>query len=143
MKYLKMVGSKLNEVMILSGWLLALDRLLKFLALKGVLKISKNQNLFFFNVNKRWLIISNVLIISILLLQLIKVRRNKSRLMLCGYLLIILGGLSNLFDRVVYGYVIDMINLFSLSVFNLADAMIMTGCVLILFSSIFYNSTGE
>ncbi|PIR66694.1 MAG: hypothetical protein COU51_02545 [Parcubacteria group bacterium CG10_big_fil_rev_8_21_14_0_10_36_14] len=46
---------------------------------------------------------------------------------LIAYSLIILGGISNLFDRIVFGYVIDYINIIDKSFFNLADGMILAG----------------
>ena len=139
MKCLRLVGNKLNLMIVLNGLLLILDRLTKILALVGVLRISKNKNLFFFDMKQSWLIVFAVFIIIVLFLQIIKAKQNKSKLEFLGYLLIILGGLSNLFDRVVYGYVVDMLHLFSFSVFNLADVMIMVGCILI-FSLTFLKS---
>lgn len=51
-------------------------------------------------------------------------------------LLIVIGGLSNLFDRIQYGAVIDFVQIFignyRLSVFNLADVYIVVGLALIL-----------
>ena len=41
--------------------------------------------------------------------------------------LIIVGGISNLIDRFVYGGVIDFISLWRLPIFNLADVMIVVG----------------
>ncbi len=41
--------------------------------------------------------------------------------------LIIIGALSNLFDRLFFGYVIDYLNIFIWPVFNLADAFIVIG----------------
>jgi signal peptidase II len=111
---------------------LILDRLLKILALERVIEISKNKGLFFFNLNQQLLVMGAGLIIAVLLVQLIKAFRDKSDVLLVGYGLIIFGGLSNLFDRLVYGYVVDMIPLLSFSVFNLADVMIIGGCALIL-----------
>lgn len=50
--------------------------------------------------------------------------------------LIVIGGLSNLFDRICYGFVIDFIRInvasYSLSVFNLADIYIALGLILML-----------
>ncbi len=46
--------------------------------------------------------------------------------------LIILGSLSNLLDRLIFGYVIDYINIFIWPVFNLADIMIVTGIIIYL-----------
>ena len=50
-----------------------------------------------------------------------------------GLTLIIGGGLSNLFDRVLRGGVIDFIDLGWGSVFNLADVFITLGLVLYLY----------
>ena len=44
--------------------------------------------------------------------------------------LIIAGALSNLFDRFIYGAVIDYIHVFLWPTFNLADVMIVAGVVL-------------
>jgi len=48
--------------------------------------------------------------------------------------LIILGALSNLIDRLLFGYVIDYINIFIWPVFNLADMMIVSGIVIYILS---------
>ncbi|MDD5340832.1 MAG: signal peptidase II [Patescibacteria group bacterium] len=44
--------------------------------------------------------------------------------------LIILGALSNFIDRLIFGFVIDYINVFIWPVFNLADAMIVVGVII-------------
>ena len=41
--------------------------------------------------------------------------------------LIILGALSNVLDRLIFGFVIDYVNIFIWPVFNLADCMIVVG----------------
>ena len=46
------------------------------------------------------------------------------------------GALGNLFDRVMHGYVIDYIAIWKWPVFNLADAAIFVGAVLLV---IFYD----
>ena len=48
--------------------------------------------------------------------------------------LIILGALSNLIDRLIFGYVIDYIDLFFWPVFNLADVMIVGGIMIYILS---------
>lgn len=50
-----------------------------------------------------------------------------------GLILIISGGLSNLYDRIVYGYVVDYINFWFIPTFNTADSMITIGIVLIIY----------
>ena len=49
-----------------------------------------------------------------------------------GLLLILLGALSNFFDRLAYGYVIDYFYLKNFTIFNLADASISGGAILAL-----------
>ena len=54
---------------------------------------------------------------------------------LTGFFLIIAGGFSNLFDRIVYGYVIDYfaISLFGFAItINAADVMIVGGVILLI-----------
>jgi len=51
-----------------------------------------------------------------------------------SFSLIILGALSNLLDRLFFGYVIDYINLFFWPVFNLADSMIVVGVLIYILS---------
>jgi lipoprotein signal peptidase len=51
---------------------------------------------------------------------------------LIAYGLIILGGVSNIFDRLFYGYTVDYVAFLNFSFFNLADGMILAGIVLLL-----------
>ena len=44
--------------------------------------------------------------------------------------IIILGAFSNLLDRLLFGYVIDYLNLHFWPVFNLADVMVVVGVAL-------------
>lgn len=46
--------------------------------------------------------------------------------------LIIFGGLSNIADRLLFGYVIDYIQLFNRSFFNLADIILFAGVIIFL-----------
>lgn len=49
--------------------------------------------------------------------------------------MIILGGLGNLYDRLVYGFTVDYIIFFGRSAINLSDVIIVMGVVLLLLSS--------
>lgn len=112
----------MNKRLFLVGMGVVLDRSLKMMAIEGVVEISKNPGLFLVTVDQTWIVVGSILIIIILATQL--------KGLSVGFLLIIFGGLSNLFDRLIYGYVVDMIPLLSLSIFNLADVMIVIGCVI-------------
>lgn len=48
-----------------------------------------------------------------------------------GLLLVLFGAFSNLFDRVLYGYVVDYIDVPWFTVFNIADVMITCGVVVL------------
>lgn len=73
---------------------------------------------------------SSIIIFSILiLLGLLILIWQKTRF-LFPVVLIFLGALSNLFDRISYGYVVDYFYLFPISYFNLADLLIFSGVIL-------------
>jgi signal peptidase II len=52
-------------------------------------------------------------------------------------ILILAGGLSNLFDRVYYGCVVDYVPFLNISHFNFADVCITVGAGLVLWQSLF------
>ena len=53
------------------------------------------------------------------------------------------GGISNLYERLVYGYVIDYINIQILPVFNVADMCVTVGCVLFVLVVFFVKDAAE
>lgn len=64
--------------------------------------------------------------------------------MYCAGGLLIGGGLANLIDRVILGYVTDMFDFHFWPVFNVADIAIVTGCAVLMFYILFYyDSKGE
>lgn len=73
------------------------------------------------------IIITSVIILILIMLLVLSCRQK------LGYenplLLIILGAASNFYDRLFYGSVIDMIEVFKGSVWNVADFMIMVGLI--------------
>lgn len=52
---------------------------------------------------------------------------------LCALFLLLAGTIGNLIDRIIYGCVVDFINLKIWPVFNLADTFIVLGAIIILF----------
>ena len=66
-------------------------------------------------------------------------RLHLGRLPKIGALLILSGGLSNWLDRLLWGYVVDMIELtlIPFPIFNVADMAIVCGTALLLFSLLF------
>ncbi len=74
-----------------------------------------------------------IIIITGLMLWLFKViKKPENNYLIFGLFLILLGALSNLLDRLAYGYVIDYFYLQYFSVFNLADIGISIGALLAL-----------
>ena len=123
--------------------LIILDRLSKWFVLNHPnfylgnlieLKLFKNPNLYFisFNSNLLYFLIGAVLLL--LLFLFFRSWQKKDFLLMAGFSLIILGGLSNFFDRIFFGYVIDWIRIFVLpiSIFNIADLMIIGGIIILI-----------
>ncbi len=54
-------------------------------------------------------------------------------LSILAVILIMAGGIGNVYDRIAHGYVIDFISIGQWPVFNLADAFLTTGIFIILF----------
>ena len=59
-------------------------------------------------------------------------RKKKERLAEFGVLLIMSGGVGNLIDRTVLGFVTDMISVGSFPVFNVADMCVTVGCTILI-----------
>ena len=90
-----------------------------------------------FNIwDNRWVLIGvNILIIAIILKLLLSKRYELTKLMKLSYSLILAGGITNLIDRIFRGFVIDYIDiseLFSYPVFNIADICIVIGVIIII-----------
>ena len=68
--------------------------------------------------------------LSVALLLIKKVVRHWTGITACT--LILSGGIGNIIDRIVHGYVVDMfdLQLFSYPVFNLADCCVVVGAIL-------------
>ena len=83
-----------------------------------------------------WLLIAAMLAITAAVLYLWARAEEGGRLAAAGYALIVGGALGNLIDRFVHGYVIDFLLLHfgdrTLFVFNLADAALTLGPILVL-----------
>lgn len=120
-----------------------LDRFLKKLFLLGSAAdyqfglfsfyLSKTSKLFFgFSVTNIWLNCLTLLIIIFLIYKLKEAYSKKEITSLIAFTLILVGGASNILDRLIYGFVIDYIDLGRFCVFNLADLMIWAGVGILL-----------
>lgn len=90
--------------------------------------------------DSRWffIVLTSVMIIAFIVM-LIK-NQSSSKLFSIASVLIIGGGIGNLIDRIVYGYVIDYLQLsFFSPVCNFADYCITAGTVLLVVYLLFYS----
>ncbi|MDD3711319.1 MAG: signal peptidase II [Patescibacteria group bacterium] len=68
-------------------------------------------------------------VILFYIIMLFKKKENQEAFL---WVLIFLGSFSNFIDRIVYSFVIDYLDFINLTVFNLADVMIVLGCFFVL-----------
>jgi signal peptidase II len=122
-----------------------LDRIIKNLFLAQVL-VYKNLGLLNFNlyqnrkiilgwsINNPWLNVLIFVIFIFLVYNLKKAYFQKKLTPLFALTLIIAGAMSNVLDKLFYGFIIDYINLGPWSIFNLADLMIWAGTTILIIS---------
>ncbi len=141
-----------KKILILSILFFLLDRISKIIVSNTIVIYMKKYiiNNFFYltylkNDGAAWSILKGktflLIIISLIaIIYLIKIifsEKSINYLLFISYSLLIAGIIGNLFDRIVYGYVIDFIGVkifnYYFPVFNIADAMIVIGVLLIVF----------
>ena len=140
--------------LISSGALFALDRLVKCLwadaqrtLIPGVIALhgTRNTGMAFGLFSGRMLPL--ILLSAALLLGLVWYVKThaQSRLEQLGLGLMVGGALGNLFDRIAYGHVIDMLELlfFDFFIFNVADVGITLGAVLLGAAIVFGKDTTQ
>ncbi len=84
----------------------------------------------FQGVNRLIFILIALVIIALVVYYLIKYK-PQSKLVNYGLYLMLAGAVSNLIDRIIYGYVIDYIDLKFWPIFNLADTSNVIGVLLL------------
>ncbi|MEI8360783.1 MAG: signal peptidase II [bacterium] len=131
--------------LLIAVFLFALDRFFKDWALKGYeFSLIKNFLSFKFAANPYIAfslpikgMVLNFIIASLIVGLIYYLAKEQSKFMpifVLFFSLIILGAVSNFWDRLIYGYVIDYFDCKYFTVFNLADAMIFVGVITYLFS---------
>lgn len=140
----------MKKIIIFPLALLFLDRLSKWFFLGrtdfysfwfGELKLVKNFSFYFLNLSRfgGFLLTAGMGMVILLFLELfLRGIKTDNFYLSQGSALIILGGASNLFDRIFFSCAVDWIRIFILpaSTFNMADIMIFAGLVFIVFSII-------
>jgi len=137
----------MRSLLFLNLTLIVLDRFSKWFVLNSPnlyqgnfieLKLFKNPNLYFISFNSTTLYFLIGVVILLLLFLFFRSWQKREYLLMAGSSLIILGGLSNFFDRIYFNHVIDWIRVFFLpiSIFNIADLMIIGGIICLIFALI-------
>jgi signal peptidase II len=99
------------------------------------LRLYKNFNLIFNITLPEWAMYGLIgIILAVLILLLVKNYILKNIFLIFSLSLIIAGAVSNLFDRIIFGYIVDFLSFFNYSVFNLSDVYIVSGVGLIFIS---------
>lgn len=127
--------------------LIAIDQIIKYFVVLNNTNVSlnlieinytENTGMAYgiFNNSLMLIILSNIAIIAAILAYLV-LRKNKSNLTINGMALILAGGISNLIDRIMRGFVIDYIdinNIINFPVFNISDICITIGVIFLVFA---------
>ncbi|XOQ49146.1 MAG: signal peptidase II [Eubacteriales bacterium] len=91
--------------------------------------------------NQRWFFIAVTLAISILLIISLFQYKDHTVYSYIAVILIVGGGLGNLIDRVVHGYVIDYLSFsFFPPIFNFADCCVTVGTVFLIIHILFFSN---
>ena len=93
--------------------------------------------------NSRWVFMSASIVFIVLLLYILKTMHVENKLFVISLSLILGGGISNMIDRVLLGFVVDFIELtfVDFAVFNIADSAITIGVVLFVIYLLFFDKT--
>lgn len=143
--------------LIVCASLIGLDQLIKFLVVEyikdngvfifidGILNFTYVENTgaaFSILTGSRWLLIVITSILLIGLLAAVVTKRIKTPFMVWSAILIIAGGIGNLIDRILHGYVIDYIDaafLKNFAIFNFADCLVVVGVAMMIIYILIYE----
>lgn len=99
------------------------------------LAIHKNWGLVFDLPFRVWVIVLISIILGYFLLEIAYKNRNSQPDISVSCLIIMIGALGNLFDRIVYGFTVDYLIFFGRSALNLSDILIVIGVIALLLAS--------
>ena len=134
--------------LVVAVFFVVLDRFLKFLAIKQYLNepisifgdwfqldfIPNYFIAFSLPLSGIWLNFLIILLVLIILYYIIHITwvKKKYDFQAVFLTIILLGAISNMLDRIRYGFVIDYLDLEYFTIFNIADALITIGALLVL-----------
>ena len=106
------------------------------------LEFQKNTGVAFSIPVNKWLLYVLIIIILLFLINLlVRAYQRKNIYPVVSLTLVIVGALSNLIDRLKYGFIIDYVQVWILPIFNIADLMIVGGVCLLLWRNFFKKKT--
>ncbi|WP_069470549.1 signal peptidase II [Candidatus Marithrix sp. Canyon 246] len=92
---------------------------------------------------QRWFLSALAIIVSIVIMIWLTRLDSKQRWLACALALILGGALGNVVDRLIYGYVVDFIDIYYQAwhwpAFNIADIGISIGAVMLLIDAIIFK----
>ena len=92
---------------------------------------------------QRWFLSGLAIIVSIIIMVWLTRLNSKQRWLACALALILGGALGNVMDRIIYGYVVDFIDIYYQTwhwpAFNIADIAISIGAVMLLIDAIIFK----
>lgn len=92
---------------------------------------------------QRWFLSGLAIIVSIVIMVWLTRLDSKQRWLACALALILGGALGNVMDRIIYGYVVDFIDIYYQQwhwpAFNIADIAISIGAIMLLIDAIIFK----
>ncbi len=86
-------------------------------------------------------------IVLIVLLGMVLMKKEYTKIIIIGFSFVIGGGIGNVFDRIAYGRVTDFLYIdlgfFSTEIFNMADVSIVIGALMVLIHTLFSKKEEE
>lgn len=124
-----------SKLIIFSLLVLFSDQTFKFFAVNKILPIEFNSNsgvLFGIQIDTALIFTFFIIFAGIALFNFKKINLFKNDIFASGAFYLMLGGIvGNLLDRILYGFIVDYLNLFGLFSFNLADLAICSGALIL------------
>jgi len=115
-----------------------LDRVLRKIAIKGWINFYPNKNIAFGIPCPNFILYPLLAVIFYFVVSNSISAFQKEKIgKFLGFFLIFIGALSNILDRISYSFIVDYLDIFSLSIINLADLMISAGIIILISQEIF------
>lgn len=90
--------------------------------------------------NMYWLLVLLPIVLALAAVVFLFIKRKTAHpLLMTSVAMIAGGGLGNLIDRVVYGYVVDFLDFRIFPIFNVADICVCVGCGLMILYVLFFD----